>query len=138
MNLERNRLRFIALGAALFLAGCSHRTAHKADASGADAPGQWVLESYNEKTGYTFRKDGVTYLTRCDGVNYGYGKGAEYVEPQRQFDCSPILEYMRKPVPSLHLGFLDKTDGTVVPESTSALYYDVGIRQYLFGIIEAK
>jgi hypothetical protein len=42
-----------------------------------------------------------------------------------------------KPVPSLHLGFADK-NGEIVPESTSALYYDDDGRQYLFFIIEAK
>jgi hypothetical protein len=119
----------------LMLAGCSHETVHKADTPRADAPGQWILDSYNEKTGYTFRKDGVIYQTSCEGVNYGYGKGAEPVRDQSL--CSPVLEYLHKPVPSLRLGFLDK-NGTTVLESESTLYFEVGQRAYLFGIVEAK
>lgn len=115
----------------LSLSGCSHQAVQRS----ADAPGQWVLESYDENVGYTFRKDGVTYLTRCDGVNYGYGKGAEPVK--RQFECAPVLAYLHKPIPSLHMGFADKT-GKTVPESSSALYYDDNGRQYLFFIIKAK
>jgi hypothetical protein len=119
----------------LAMDGCGHDTCRKANVPIANASGQWVLESYNENSGYTFRKDGAIYLTRCDGVNYGYGKGAEPV--QRQFQCSPVLAYLHKPVPSLHLGFPGKS-GTTVPESTSALYFDDNGRQYLFLIVEAK
>lgn len=118
----------------LTLAGCSHGTVRK-DTTGADVSGQWILESYNETTGYTFRKDGVTYLTRCGGVNWGHGKGVEPIT--RQFVCSSILGFLHKPVPSLHLGFIDET-GTIVPLSTSSLYYDDDGRKYLFEIIEAK
>lgn len=115
----------------LSLFGCSHEAVQRS----REVPGQWILESYNENIGYTFRKDGVTYLTRCDAVNYGYGKGAEPVK--RQFDCAPVLAYLHKPVPSIHLGFPDKA-GKTVPESTSALYYEDNGRQYLFSIVEAK
>jgi hypothetical protein len=105
------------------------------DVAETELPGQWILESYNENTGYTFRKDGVTYLTRCDGVNYESGKGTEPIK--RQFECSAILAHLHKPVAFLHLGVSDK-NGKIVPDSTSALYYDDDGRQYRFFVIEAK
>jgi hypothetical protein len=147
LNPVRKGLRYCAFGVARTLgvalsivlllspSGCSRQTVQKADSSRGDPPGQWILASYNEKTGYAFRKDGVIYQTNCAGVNYGYGKGAE--PPTGQSSCAPVLLYMHHPVPSLHLGFLDK-NGTTVPESEDTLYYVDGGRQYLFEIIEAK
>ena len=134
MSKGRNGLTYFVLGMTTVTAGCGRHSVHKMDTP-SDVPGQWVLESYREDTGYTFRKDGVTYVTRCDGVNYGRGKGAEPVKGE--FECSPILAYLHKSVPSLRLGFPDQ-NGTILPESTSALYYDDEGRQYLFFIVEAK
>lgn len=58
---------------------------------------QWLLESYNEKTGYMFRKDGVHYTAHCR-ISYLYE--ADNVLPATsESECSAVLQYLHKPLP---------------------------------------
>ncbi len=75
----------------LILAGCA-RSVDRVDVSG-----QWILESYDEKKGYVFRKDGVHYKTHCR-LSYLYEAGN--VQPaSSENECSAVLPYLHKPLP---------------------------------------
>ena len=75
----------------LILAGCT-RTVDRVDVSG-----QWILESYDEKKGYVFRKDGIHYKTHCR-LSYLYEAGN--VQPAiSENECSAVLPYLHKPLP---------------------------------------
>jgi hypothetical protein len=94
---------------ALFLAvqmllGCSHEVAPQRNSSTArDDTGQWVLESYDAKEGYTFLRNGVHYQTHCTGY-YLSMDGADEVYYSRpsvnieESSCSTVLPFLRKPV----------------------------------------
>lgn len=78
--------------------------------------GQWVLESYDATKGYTFRRDGVSYLTNCFSIKrkvsktdnptmlreFGYvldGPSNVHMDVKDQSQCNELLEYIHKPVP---------------------------------------
>jgi len=58
---------------------------------------QWLLESYNEKTGYVFRKDGVHYTAHCR-ISYLH-EAANVLPAASESECSAVLQYLRKPLP---------------------------------------
>ncbi len=75
----------------LILAGCA-RTVDRVDVSG-----QWILESYDEKKGYVFRKDGIHYKTHCR-LSYLYEAG-NVQPPSSENECSAVLPYLHKLLP---------------------------------------
>src|SRR5260370_17930132 len=74
----------------LILAGCT-RTVDRVDVSG-----QWILESYDEKKGYVFRKDGVRYKSHCSR-SYLYEAG-NFPDSTSESACSPVLPYRHTPL----------------------------------------
>jgi hypothetical protein len=70
---------------------------------------QWVLQSYDEKKGYTFVKDGVSYQAHCFATGHPMlsnnvpDTGSDAMPPDPAFGnetaCTDILIYMRKPTP---------------------------------------
>jgi hypothetical protein len=67
-----------------------------ANAKTRDA-GQWFLESYNEKSGYVFRKDGIHYTAHCK-ISYLH-EAANVLPAASESECSAVLPYLHKPLP---------------------------------------
>jgi hypothetical protein len=71
--------------------------------SSADAPaktkeaGQWFLESYNEKAGYVFGKDGIHYTAHCR-ISYLH-EAANAQRAASESECSAVLLYLHKLLP---------------------------------------
>jgi hypothetical protein len=85
----------------VFLAACS-QPSPKADppAVSNTAPtqsGQWILQNYDSDKGYTFRRDGVSYQTRCDHV-FHKGTGIRQ-DASDQTLCVRVLPYLHKTIP---------------------------------------
>src|SRR5260370_15635029 len=74
----------------LILAGCT-RTVDRVDVSG-----QWILESYDEKKGYVFRKDGVRYKSHCSR-SYLYEAG-NFQDATSENEFSAVLHYLHSPL----------------------------------------
>jgi hypothetical protein len=62
-----------------------------------DETGQWFLESYDEKTGYVFRKDGIRYTTHCK-VSYLHD-AVNVLPAASESECSAVLPYFHKSLP---------------------------------------
>ncbi len=58
---------------------------------------QWLLESYNEKTGYVFRKGGAHYTAHCR-ISYLH-EAANVLPAASEGECSAVLQYLHKPLP---------------------------------------
>ncbi len=57
---------------------------------------QWYLESYNERTGYVFRKDGIHYTAHCR-ISYLH-EAANVLPAASESECSTVLPYLHKPL----------------------------------------
>jgi hypothetical protein len=105
---------------AVSLASCGH-PAIEVDTPNRSAPGgkptdQWTLENYDAGKGYTFQKDGVSYLTTCFLIegklsktgNSPIRRGPGYVlegtdsfhlDVKDQAQCNELVPYLHKTVP---------------------------------------
>jgi hypothetical protein len=88
---------------AILLAGCSKTASDQG----------WVLQTYDEKTGYTFTKNRVTYEANCEatGVPMLYDKpdaSPDSLPPfsaeGNQSACTSILPYIHKTIPIRQVG----------------------------------
>jgi hypothetical protein len=122
---------------AILIVGCNHSSLSDVPSPhGTTKPqqsGQWVLESYDSTKGYTFSKDGVSYLTKCDRIAWMHQAGVSdpnglQMDVRNQSQCVELLPYLHKPV--LLGDSSENYNGT--------LYFSVGDKTLFFKIIEAK
>jgi hypothetical protein len=123
------RTTWLTLFLSVSLASCNHSVPNST-ASPSSNPrqqqnGQWVLESYDSTKGFTFSKNGVLYVTKCDHISW---KISNYrADIQYQSQCTMILSYLHKTIPmddsseSINgtIGFVDGNE-VIVFEITSA------------------
>ena len=57
-----------------------------------------ILESYDSARGYTFSKDGVSYLTKCRTIYVDLTYKTPPITVQNQSECRALLAYLHKPI----------------------------------------
>jgi hypothetical protein len=100
-DLRLKVLFFGALFVASIQAGCN-QSAPEAQKStpnpqNREQSSQWVLESYDSTKGFTFSKDGLSYLAKCDHIFWKSTGFRQDVHDQSE--CVKLLPYLHKPVP---------------------------------------
>lgn len=96
--------------------------------------GEWVLASYDENKGYTFRKDGSEYLARC--IRLQVEKDGPSFDADSEIQCSKILAYLGKAVPGIDQAMIGDSFGRSSPASLT--FHDQNGASYEFRIVEAK
>jgi hypothetical protein len=124
-------LVFLALSVSLL--GCSRPTLKASSEPSQQKNSQWILESYDSVKGFTFSKDGVSYLTKCSRIVWVHQPGISnpngfQMDVYDQNQCVELLPYLHKVVP---LGDSSENyDGT--------LSFATGNKTLILKITEAK
>ena len=109
------------LALSMWLASCGRPASDASKSTPGKQPrDQWTLENYDPIKGYTFKKDGTSYLTECFLIEgkldksddpssirkLGYtmdGNNDFHLDVQDQSQCNELLPYLHKTVP-IHQG----------------------------------